>query len=205
MDVTSTSLDFASNTFDVVQARCILWFMKPHQWESLVAECQRILSSGRVLALIEAEGSTTTSPATEEISMLLARPMARTGRSFLPRHPEGTSPYPEVTPFLKRFLCEAGFGVVRAHAYVLDYSVNTPAHQIWYQNAEMAQRSLIPFLAEEGKVHREHVEALCEQSLVEMSAPDFYAFHQFFAVCGSKPASGVTHSHPQQGRTHEHA
>ncbi len=61
MDVTQP-LDFPDNSFDLVNGRFLLSFMRREQWPLLLAECVRILRPGGVLRITEQESGYTNDP-----------------------------------------------------------------------------------------------------------------------------------------------
>jgi len=98
------ALEFADNSFDVVNARYINAFMLKTSWPLLMKEILRILRPGGTLLLTECEWSITNSLVFEKMGEMLTRVGTLTGRSF---SPDGR--HIGITPMLGRFLRDAGF------------------------------------------------------------------------------------------------
>ncbi|HCJ33154.1 MAG TPA: class I SAM-dependent methyltransferase, partial [Ktedonobacter sp.] len=78
------ALEFADNSFDVVNTRYINAFMLKTSWPLLMKEILRILRPGGTLLLTECEWSITNSLVFEKMGEMLTRVGTLTGRSFSP-------------------------------------------------------------------------------------------------------------------------
>lgn len=175
-------LDFADNSFDLVNARAMFAFMSRADWPKLVQECMRILRPGGTLRMTEIEYGISNSPATEKLSGMFTQALQRTGRSF---SPDGR--HLGITPMLEYFLRKAGFEHLQKRPYVLDASMGSEAYSSNYQNIMAVHKMLQPFLVSKGLITDEEFEPLYQQSLAEMQLEDFCSLWYFLTVWGQKP------------------
>src|SRR5690242_12311818 len=96
-------LDFADESFDLVNGRYLSGFMPKTAWLPLVKECVRITRPGGVVRLTELEPGPTNGQAVERISAISYEALRATGRSF---SPDGRNI--GITPMLGGFLRNAG-------------------------------------------------------------------------------------------------
>jgi SAM-dependent methyltransferase len=144
----------------------------------------RLLRPGGVLRLTEGEWGivTAAAPATARLFGLGLDALHRAGRSC---SPDGR--YSAITPMLRRFLRQAGFGDLQCRAYALDHSFGTQAHRGFCENYRLLFKLGQPFLLQQGLAAQEELDALYEQALGEMPAEDFGAILYLLTVWGSKP------------------
>jgi len=129
MDATKP-LDFPDNSFDLVNARFMIGFLRPALWPQLIQECRRITTANGAICLTEPDNlGTTSSPAFERMFAWTARAFKLTGRSFSPEgHDFG------ITPKLGYFLRQAGYHNIRQTAHVIDFSAGEEAHEGTYRD-----------------------------------------------------------------------
>jgi ubiquinone/menaquinone biosynthesis C-methylase UbiE len=175
-------LEFADNSFDLVNGRLLFGFMLASAWPKLIQECMRILRPGGLLRLTENEIGISNSPASEELSNLFTQTMKRTGMSF---SPDGR--HLGLTPMLPRLLREAGFKNVQKRAYAVDISAGTPNHESHYQNIMIVSKLVQPFLTKLGLISQEKVEELYQQAMIEMMQDSFVCLWYYLTVSGRKP------------------
>jgi|SRR5579883_451797 ubiquinone/menaquinone biosynthesis C-methylase UbiE len=177
-------LEFADESFDLVNARFLLGFMSPPAWPKLVQESKRILRPGGTLRLVESEGfGIVNTPAMGELNELSLKAMYKAGRSYIP---EGRS-Y-GITPMLERYMREAGFTNIRSMGIAFNYSTGTPAHESWCQNFLTALRLMRPFMTEMVKVVTpERFDDLVAQAQLEMLSENFNGISYGLIAWGIKP------------------
>jgi SAM-dependent methyltransferase len=169
MDATRP-LEFADESFDLVNIRTIAGFMLKESWPRLIGECSRVLRPGGVLRLTETDhwgiGS---SPAMAKLSDLVYEALLLTGHSFdASGHSFG------ITPMLERLLTEAGYQHIGARAHVVNFSTGTKAHSAMYHNIRVFYKLVQPFLLKTGRAFsmdvpsQEELDRLYEQMLVEL-------------------------------------
>jgi ubiquinone/menaquinone biosynthesis C-methylase UbiE len=184
MDATKL-LDFPDDSFDLVNARFMIGFMKKDDWPRVVKEFARITRPGGIIRLIENEDAgISNSAALEKISHLFTRAAYQTGRSL--------SPYPEtahfgITPMLETFLREAGCEAIQKKAHVLDFSAGAKAHFSHYENYKIGGKLGQPFLLKAGVATQKELDTLYEQEMADMLSDSFRGLFYFLSVWGRKP------------------
>lgn len=184
MDITQP-LDFADNTFDLVNGRFLIGLLSRAAWTSLLSECKRILRPGGVLRLTEADTlGLTTSQAFERLRALSARLYAQIpdGRSF---SPDGST-Y-GITPVLPWLLRSAGYQQVRTNAHVLEFSTDMPAWADFYHNTEIIYIQLHDTLIQMGLATQEELEELHQNIHIQMCQDDFCGIWHYVTAYGYKP------------------
>ncbi|WP_322480389.1 class I SAM-dependent methyltransferase [Thermogemmatispora sp.] len=181
MDITQP-LAFREASFDLINARFLAGFMRPHDWPRLLAECRRLLKPGGIIRLTESEWGLTTSPATQRYYTLCSEALKRAGQSF---SPDGL--HLGITPVLAPLLRQAGFTRVRLRGGVLEWSSGTPHHYSTFKNVFVMFDLLKPFLVKTGAARAEEVESLYQQAVAEMQADDFFAVWYWLTAWGEQP------------------
>ncbi len=175
-------LQFADQSFDLVNGRLLMSFMPKTAWAELTQECKRILRPGGILRLTEADSfGITNAPAYEKLNSLMVEAMYKAGQTFLPaRDTFG------VVPMLGAFLRQAGYVNIQQKAHVVDFSFDTKAHDGWYQNFTISFQLLQPFLVKMKVTTAEDVASLYKQAREEMTREDFRAVWFYLSVWGKK-------------------
>jgi ubiquinone/menaquinone biosynthesis C-methylase UbiE len=185
MDATKP-LAFPDDSFDLVNARFMIGFMKKDDWPNVVKEFVRITRPGGIIRLIENEDAgISNSAALERVSHLFTRAAYKMDRSL--------SPYAEtahfgITPMLEAFLRQAGCQDIQKKAHVLDFSAGAPAYFSHYENYKVGGKLGQPFLIKAGVATQEELDELYERQLAEMYSDSFRGLFYFLAVWGRKPA-----------------
>jgi len=177
------ALEFADNSFDVVNARYINAFMLKTSWPLLMKEILRILRPGGTLLLTEGEWSITNSLVFEKMGEMLTRVGTLTGRSF---SPDGR--HLGITPMLGRFLRDAGFVDMQKKAHVLEFSAGTEDYGDTYQDLMAGLKLLEPYLVLAKMTTAEEFDELYQQALTELMLNTFCGVGFMLTVWGKKPA-----------------
>jgi ubiquinone/menaquinone biosynthesis C-methylase UbiE len=174
-------LDFPDASFDLVNARFLFAFMPPAAWPNLLRECYRVLRPDGIIRLTEGEYGTSNSIAYEQMGALNTRLLKAFGLSF---SPDGR--HIGIVPMLCPLLRQAGFPHVQHRALAIDYSSDSDAHDIMYQNHRVSFELARPFLLKYGVTTPEEFDTLSRQALDEMRSDDFYALQFFLTAWGRK-------------------
>ena len=181
MDATGP-LDFADNSFDLVNARLIA-FLTPQQWPQLVQECLRITRPGGIIRLTECQGpGITNSLAFEKQVGLFALALYRAGQTF---SPDGRQL--GILPMLSGFLRKAGCTNIGHQAHMIDFSVGEEAYDIWCSDMKIFFKLLQPFFLATQVATQAEIDQLYEQMEVDMLQEDFGGVHLFMTAWGEKP------------------
>jgi ubiquinone/menaquinone biosynthesis C-methylase UbiE len=178
-------LDFPDKSFDLVNARFLLGFMRRQAWPVAVREMVRVAQPGGFIRLTEAENlGISTSFALETLNRLCIGAFWLSEQSFSPM-PEAQ--HLSLTPMLEVFLREAGCQHIEQKAYAVNFSAGARAHWSTYENYKVALKLAQPYLVRMAVATQEQLDALYEQALAEMLAPDFRAVSYMLNVWGRKP------------------
>jgi ubiquinone/menaquinone biosynthesis C-methylase UbiE len=175
-------LDFPDRSFDVINARLIIWGVLPEAWPRMLQECRRLLKPGGLVRLTEAEQPLTSSPAYEQICQLLCEAVKKSGRGF---SPDGR--HFGITPMLARLLRQAGFVDVRLRASVIDWSVGTPAYHTMFRDASALVELIRPFLLQYKVATREELDSLTQEAIAQLQLEDFCALWTLVTAWGRQP------------------
>src|SRR5579859_362323 len=175
-------LDFADNSFDLVNARFLFAFMPAVAWPQFIQECLRITRPGGILRLTEFDVyGATNSPACEKMTELGSHAFKRAGHSF---SPDGRSV--GITPMLGRFLRDAACRNIQQKAHALEFSQGTEIYEEMYQNHMIVLKLMQPFLIKTGVTTQEEVEGVYHRALAEMQSKDFCGIWYFLTAIGEK-------------------
>jgi ubiquinone/menaquinone biosynthesis C-methylase UbiE len=184
MDATEP-LNFADNTFDLVNARILAGFLPKGQWQTLLSECARINNEAGIIRLTEAEWGFTNSGALDALTGSITRAMHLAGQTFSP-HGRTFG----ITPVLRLLLQQAGYEVLGQQAHVVDFSAGTPLHQSSVQNHLIFQKLVQPFLVQMQVLNQVEAEQLYEQMEKDFQSDTFCGIDYYLTVWGRKPKPG---------------
>jgi ubiquinone/menaquinone biosynthesis C-methylase UbiE len=187
MNVLSLPLDFPDASFDLINARLIVGFMKVENWPPFLRECLRILRPGGILRLTECEGGMvgiTTSPACEQLNRAGVLALHKNGHCFVPN--DALLGNTAVFPSLFR---RSGFQEVRHVTFSVDWSAGTAYHQACCQNALIGFRLMKPFLLTHQVLSEEAFEETYQQMKREFQDERFCGMWYFLTVSGTTPGT----------------
>lgn len=177
-------LDFADNTFDMVNARMLFAVVPRIFWPTLVQELVRITRLGGIVRLTETDSAgIVSSPSGAKLDAISGKALYRKGQTF---SPDGM-PF-GMTERLEPFLKDAGCTNIRQHEFVIDYSAGTEPYDGFCRNFQIAYRLARPLFLQTEATTQEEYEQLYQQMLVDMFADDFRAYFKLLSVWGEKPS-----------------
>ncbi len=188
MDATQP-LQFADNSFDLVNARTIAGFMRTPVWPQLVKECVRILRPGGILRMTETDTwGVSNKEAFQQLINLSYRAAYLTDHSF---DPSGQTF--GVTALLERFLAQAGCQDIRSRATAINFSAGAKMHQAMLENLRVFFKLIQPLqlrlrsqFPDSGIPDQEELDYLYNLMLAEMLSEDFAAIFYLLTVWGCK-------------------
>lgn len=182
MDVTRP-LTFDDASFDLVNARFLLSFLRREQWPPLLKECVRILKPGGILRITEQESGFSNSPIYQAYIDMWGTAWMRSGHSFA-----HTKAYVGVTVLLKQMMRRAGLVETRQRPISIDLSTGEAAHEELMGNLIDALQLASEFLIRAGAAAtQEEINTLHKQMESLVGAEDFCAYWLLQTVLGSKP------------------
>jgi ubiquinone/menaquinone biosynthesis C-methylase UbiE len=178
MDATHP-LAFPDGSFDVVNARFMVGFLRRSAWPGVVKEFARVSRPGGRIILTECDQTgTTNSEAYHAYTGLAYEAMRRSGLYA------GSL---SLTPLLGSFLREAGAEQIQLRPHVLDFSAGTTANVAMYENLKVGFKLGQAFGVKMGVATQEELDALYERVLADMLSDTFRALWYFLSVDGRLP------------------
>jgi len=175
-------LAFPDASFDLVNLRFAISFVRTWDWPRLLGELLRVVRPGGVVRLTDEEViHQSTSSASMQFCEMLLCALFRSGHLFAQ---ESTG----LTAHLALLLSRHGCLQVQAKAYTLQYQAGTPEGQAYVEDGMHVLRTLRPFLQKWGCMSKDY-DAICHQAVEEMQRPDFCAAWHLRTSWGTKPRS----------------
>lgn len=183
MDITKP-LAVPDASFDLINTRVVLAFMKQEAWLPLLTECLRVLRPGGIVRITEQETVLGNGPVFETYCTWWYRAFQQAGQAFsLPgQHHLG------VTLELKRLLAQAGFVAPQHTAHALDFSTGAEAHASTMEDFIDALKLGAPFLIRLGIATSEQITELREQMQELIGKEGFCGYWVFLTVWATKPS-----------------
>ena len=159
-------LEFPDSSFDLVNQRLGLSYLRTFDWPKLLQEYQRVTKSGGVIRITEASTDIeSNSPALIKLCALFYEATDRSGRLFGPDS-KG------VVGVLGNLMTQHGILDVQTKEHKLVYRAGTADGQHFYEDMAHLYRVAVPFLQKWANVPANYDE-LYQQALDEMQQPDF--------------------------------
>jgi ubiquinone/menaquinone biosynthesis C-methylase UbiE len=175
-------LDFADETFNLINARFLAIALYRDVWPRLIDECKRLLKPGGVLRLTEGDHfGLTTCPAFEKMKDLCMQLGYQMGYGFSPDgHSWG------MTPVLPRLLRNAGFTEIKIRANAVNFSPFDEAYADIRDNTRVGMLQTRPIMIKTGMMTEEEFDKLYQQVEIEMLSDDFYGIWPLLTAWGTK-------------------
>ena len=182
MDATQP-LDFADDSFDLVNARTIVGFMNPELWPKLLQECRRILRPGGTFRVTEFSEGLTNSAAAGTMWGFYAKALTVSGRSY---DPDGR--HIGIINQLPALLRNAGYQDVQMKAHPIEHSAGTSRREGWFRNYSIVYQLLKPFVVNTGVMTEAEFNNLYQQFQGEFLSEKFSGMEIYLTVWGESPA-----------------
>jgi ubiquinone/menaquinone biosynthesis C-methylase UbiE len=171
-------LEFASETFDVVNARFMASFLPQAEWPGVVKEFARVARKGGHIVLTESDvAGETSSVSFKEVLHIVSE-----GMKLVNLYSESGT---RVTDSMERLLQDAGCREMHQTWHRLDYSFGTPAHQPICEIIIAGMRLAQPFLLNTKIAAKERLDTLFNQTEIDMFTEGFQSFWDFLIVWGT--------------------
>jgi ubiquinone/menaquinone biosynthesis C-methylase UbiE len=177
-------LAFPAASFDLVNLRLGVTFIRIWEWPGLMAEIGRVIRPGGVIRITEPQvvhqnKGPISLPGMTTLHTSLTCALYRSGHLF---QEDTTGITAHLAPLLTRFGCQD----VQTKEYAVEVRAETPEWQNYYDNA----RNVIPeshaFLTKWGCFQGDF-DALYRQVVAEMLQPDFHVSWNFLTAWGKTP------------------
>ena len=178
MDALGT-LDIAPASFDLVNLRFGVSFLRKWDWPKVLGEMLRVARPGGVVRVTHSEiGQQSESPALTRLFEMLQCALFQAGHFF-------TQESTGLTSHLARLLNECGCQEVKTESYALAYRAGTPQGENFYQDLRLLFQTSLPFIQKWGCGSEEY-EGIYRQALKEMRRPDSVVVGNMITVWGRK-------------------
>ena len=173
-------LEFPDESFDLVNQRFGVSWLRTWDWPKLLQEYQRVTRPGGVIRVTESDMviDTSSSPAMTRLFAIFLDALYQGGHYFTPDKNGVLSQLP-------RLLHENGMQNVQTRAYTLEFRAGTPEGRHFYEDMKRAFRTTLPFMRKWSRVPDDY-ETIYQQMLSEMQQPGFVAPWNLLTVWGHK-------------------
>lgn len=172
-------LEFPADSFDLVNMRFGVSFLRLLDWPKLLREYQRVTRPGGVICVTEGDFSKSNSPTLTRLTQMLVQAFYQSGHYVAPEGDGGTRE-------LARLLDQYGVQNVQTRLHKLEFRAGTVEAQSLYEDIKHVFRTALPFLRKWTQVPADY-ETIYQQALSEMQQPDFTATWDLLTVWGNKP------------------
>jgi ubiquinone/menaquinone biosynthesis C-methylase UbiE len=183
-DVLANKLPFPEQSFDLINIRFAVGWLKKAGWVFLLRRCFVLLKPGGYVVITEGESIYTTSPALQRLQELLCAGLYASGYGL------STSPrFMGVVARLGSLLMQTGFQQIRTDVSVLDYSyVHEEANRAWRESFHALISEASIFLFQAGVTAAEELAQVDAQLSIDMYQEDFCGVGPLFTFSAQKPA-----------------
>lgn len=174
---TLRALEFPPDSFDLVNLRLAVSFVRTWDWPQVLNEFERITRNGGIIRLTEGDvGETSNSEALTSLGHILLQGFYNAGNFFTDQRDGLTS---ELVPLMTR----RGLSNVQTREHILTYHAGTLAGQYFAEDMQHLFRTLRPFLQKWARVP-ENYDELYQQALIDMQQPGFIFTWRFVTAWG---------------------
>jgi ubiquinone/menaquinone biosynthesis C-methylase UbiE len=182
MDALRT-LDFPQASFDLVNQRFGISWLRTWEWKKILWEYQRICRPGGIIRITEdTVDFECNSPALTKLGLIGIQASYHSGRLF-------TASYDGLTRELVRLMTQHGIQDVQTQRHALVYRAGTEAGQYFYEDMLHAFRVALPYFQKWTNVPRDY-EEIYQQALRDMQQPDFVAKWTILTAWGTRSKDG---------------
>jgi ubiquinone/menaquinone biosynthesis C-methylase UbiE len=172
-------LDFPPASFDLVNQRAGVSWLRTWEWSRILLEYQRVTRSGGIIRITEPNMVESNSPALTKLCNIAFEANYHSGRFFAARGDGATCE-------LVRLMTQHGIQDVQTRVHMLVYPVGTEAGQYFYEDMLRMFRVMLPFLQKWTSVPNDY-EEIYQLALKEMLQPDFVATWTWLTAWGIRP------------------
>ena len=156
-------LDFPAASFDLVNLRFCLSFLRTWDWPNMLSELLRVTCPGGVVRVTDGEiVPQSNSPALTQLCEMLQYAFFRAGHLFT----EGST---GLTSHLAQLLDQYGCKQVQTKAYTIEYRAGTSEGQAFYEDRDAYISNYSPIPPEMGQCSKDY-QAIYQQAREEMPA-----------------------------------
>ena len=184
-------LDFPASSFDLINLRFGMSFLRTWDWPKLLQEFQRVGSPGSVVRITEFDIlMRSNSPALTRLYTIATDAFYHAGHLFTP---ESDGMISQLADVMQRH----GLMDVQTRLHKLLYGANTPEGQHFYDDMSRGFRTGLPFFRKWSQVPDDY-EDMYQQALADMQQPDFQVTWTLLTAWGTVALK--TRKRPQSDR-----
>ncbi len=173
-------LDFQTSSFDLVNQRLGLSWLRTWDWQKLLLQYGRVTRPGGIIRLTEINVAwETNSPALTQLNTIIIDALHRSGHLFTP---SGDG----VTARLVQLMTKHDIQDVKSCVSTLAYQPGTRLGQYFYEDIVIGLRTGLPFFQKWTHVPSNY-QGIYQQALKEMQAPEFAATWTWLTAWGTTP------------------
>jgi len=170
-------LDFPDASFDLVNQRFALSYLRTWDWAHVLGEYQRVVQPGGVIRITECNIPESSSPALNRLNDLLIEAFTNAGHFSAPERDD-------VINGLASRLHQAGIRNIQTRPYTIEYLPGTPEREIFIEDTKHVFRTFLPFFRKWSHVPDDY-EAIRQQAYQDMQQPDFKGTWKLLTVWGN--------------------
>ncbi|MBA2681537.1 MAG: class I SAM-dependent methyltransferase [Ktedonobacteraceae bacterium] len=174
-------LEFPHSSFDLVNQRLGMSYLRTWDWPNLLQEYQRVTKPGGIIRITEGDIPTSNTPAFSTLYNLFNSALERAGHLFFPER-DG------VTRALESTMHQAGLLNLQTRVHLLEYRAGTLECQSWAENMKYFFRNALPFFRKWTQVPKEY-DSIYQQAFQEMQQPDFVVTWRLLTCWGTNPST----------------
>jgi ubiquinone/menaquinone biosynthesis C-methylase UbiE len=171
-------LEFPKSSFDLVNMRFGMSFLRTWDWAKLLAEFQRIAKYKGVIRVTDSDMIQSNSPALTHLVSALQLAFYNAGHFF---RLEKDGLVSELEPLM----IQHGLENVQTRVHMLTYRAGTPEGHYFSQDMEHVFRTVRPYIQKWTPV-LDNYDVLYQQALEEMQQQDFEAVWRLVTVWGTR-------------------
>ena len=173
-------LEFPAHSFDLVNLRSGISWMRKWDWPKLISEFLRVTRPGGVVRVTESDiPQASNGPMFNRWFEMGLCGLFQAG-NFFEQEPTG------LTVHIAPLLHQHGVQDVQTHPYILEYQGGTPQGLAFSEDWSRGFRTHRPFLQKWGCASQEY-DAICQQATKEMQQSDFHVTWNFLTAWGTSP------------------
>jgi ubiquinone/menaquinone biosynthesis C-methylase UbiE len=178
MDALRT-LEFPDASFDLVNVRFGVSFLRTWDWPKFLSELLRITRPGGVVRITDTNIiHQSNSSALRQLHEVLQCALFRAGHLF-------TNESTGLTDHLAALLDQYRYQQVQTKAYAMEYRAGTVEGKAYYQDVTLGLQTSLPFYQKRGCAPK-NFQAIYQQACHEMQQSDFHATWNLLTAWGSK-------------------
>jgi ubiquinone/menaquinone biosynthesis C-methylase UbiE len=180
-------LGFPDASFDLVNMRFALSFLRTWDWPKLLIELLRLTRPDGVVRVTDSVAHlTSSSPALNQLFDMFQAALNRAGHLFTP---ERTG----LIDHLERLLNQYGCEQVQTKFYAMQYPAGTPDSNVYREDMTLFFQTTRPFIHKWNSASKDY-DAIYQQAVKEMSQPDFHGTWDVLTAWGNKPKPARNYS-----------